>query len=185
MRENQPAPEYSIVLRPPPPIALLAASSTARTSFTSWAFALAVMRTKNAARSLFAKVVYQVEVFVVLIADVLEELGVRLVRELLRDGPRFRVRLRVVDRHLDVHVAEIFPNEPLRDACFVRGRLAGIVDPALVVEAGRLDDQRISVPMADGIAEPRRLRIGREGTAIGEDLPVGVHRLVQDHDHPW
>src|SRR5215831_19166488 len=39
MRENHPAPEYSIVLRPTPPIALLAASSTARTSFTSCAVA--------------------------------------------------------------------------------------------------------------------------------------------------
>src|SRR5215467_181345 len=127
MRENQPAPEYSIVLRPPPPIALLAASSTALTSFTSWAFALAVMRTKNAARSLFAKVVYQVEVFVVLIADVLEELGVRLVRELLRDGPRFRVRLRIVNRDDDVHVAEVLADESLGDAGFVRGRFAGVV----------------------------------------------------------
>src|SRR5215467_2298785 len=157
MREDHPAPEYSIVLRLTPPMALFAACRTARTSFTSWADVLdestrRPRRTRQAWRpALLAEVMNQVEVLVVLIADVLEELGVRLIGQRLRDAPRLRVRLRVVDRHLDVHVAEILADEALGHAQLVGVGLAGVVEPSFVVETDGLDDQRVAIPVSDGI----------------------------------
>ena len=52
----------------------------------------------------------------------------------------------------------------------------------LVVEAVALDDERIAVPTADGVALPDRQRIRLERSAVREDLPIGRVR-VEDRDH--
>jgi hypothetical protein len=53
-------------------------------------------------------------------------------------------------------------------------RHAGSVDPGLVVEAGRLDNQRVAFPVAYGFAVPQVFRELREFAAVQKDLPPGV-----------
>ena len=56
------------------------------------------------------------------------------------------------------------------------------MQPSSVVEAVALDDERIAVPTADGVALPDRQRIRLERSTVREDLPIGRVR-VQDRDH--
>ena len=53
-----------------------------------------------------------------------------------------------------------------------------------VVEAVALDDERIAVPTADGVALPDRQRIRLERSAVREDLTIGRVR-VEHRDHAW
>ena len=47
------------------------------------------------------------QVFIVLLADAFDEVRIRNQFPLQRDGPRFRIGLRIVDRHLDLHASDI------------------------------------------------------------------------------
>src|SRR4029077_2142427 len=49
------------------------------------------------------------------------------------------------------------------------------VEPEFIIEAHRVDDQRVSLILADGFAIPRRIRIWRVLAPIHEDLPVAVY----------
>src|SRR5687767_1586352 len=75
------------------------------------------------------------EVLVVFVADVLEQLRVWLQGELLRNRPRLRVRLRIVDRHFEVHLADIFADEAFGHTQGSSRGTAGVVQPDVVVEA--------------------------------------------------
>ena len=60
-------------------------------------------------------------------------------------------------------------------------RMAGEVEPRAVVETCGLDDERVAVPAADGVAHPCRVRIGRHLAAVEKDLAIG-EILEQEHD---
>src|SRR5919204_3927267 len=74
------------------------------------------------------------------------------------NGPRPRVRLRIVDRDVDFEGPERRTPEVL---CQLRGvgqRVADDIEPPCVPEPRRVDDKRIAVPSADRIPVPPRLR---------------------------
>ena len=75
------------------------------------------------------------------------------------DGERLGIRLRVVDRDVDGHVAEIGAAIPLRDLAFLGHRAAEDIEPHVVAEADRLDDERVAFPVPDRVAVPPGLQI--------------------------
>ena len=54
-------------------------------------------------------------------------------------------------------MAEVTSGEPFDDAQCFGVRVTECIEPAAVVEAARLDDQRVALPPADRITEPGRL----------------------------
>src|SRR6478609_7243640 len=56
------------------------------------------------------------------------------------------------------------------------------IEPELVVEADGVDDERVALPPADGMPQPRWNEALRMFTAIHVDDAMGavVHQLVQD-----
>src|SRR5215470_4196396 len=87
----------------------------------------------------------------VLVADELDELGVR--HDLLVDAnrERFRVRLRIVNRDVDLEPAEGGPVESFREFGLLAVRTAADVEPAVArsvfgaAQVVRLDDERVAV----------------------------------------
>src|SRR5262245_56339183 len=71
--------------------------------------------------------------------------------------PRFRVRARIVDRDLVVQRIEIRPREALRQAQQVRVRQPAVREPEILVESGRLDDERVAFPSAAAAAVVERV----------------------------
>src|SRR5579863_317638 len=68
-------------------------------------------------------------------------------------------------------MTEIAPAETFDGVKGFGMRPATIVEPTLVVEAARVDNEPVTVPPADGIAEPRGRRHRRMTAAIRENLP--------------
>ena len=96
------------------------------------------------------------------------------------DRPRLRVGLGVVERELDLEVAVVLAAEALGDLHLLAAGMAAVVEPALVVEAERLHDERVAVPLAERVAEPRRRALFRVIASVGEDLAVLGEVLEQD-----
>src|SRR5215471_3600848 len=123
----------------------------------------------------------------VLVADELDELGVR--HDLLVDADRewLRVRLRIVDRDVDFEPPERGPAEALCELGLLAVRTAADVEPAVArtvfgaAQVVRLDDERVALPMADGIAVPLRLRVAlfRQRAAVDVNLAEAVVGFVQ------
>src|SRR5215471_12503663 len=93
----------------------------------------------------------------VLVANELDQLLIE--RELVAHANRegLRVRLRVVDRHVDLEVTVVRSPPPLGHLALRRHRAALNVEPHIVAETDRLDDERIAFPVTDGVAIPPRL----------------------------
>src|SRR5215469_7253898 len=95
--------------------------------------------------------------------------------------PRPGVRLRIFDREFDVHAPDPPPGETLGDAESFGPRLALHIEPGLAVLSDRLYDQRVLVPMADGISHPGGLRIVGQRPPVREDLAVNGAGFVQQY----
>src|SRR4029453_19541425 len=76
------------------------------------------------------------------------------------------------ERDLILHVSEIDATESFGHAQLLRMRMTAPVEPRPIVEAGGFDDQRVPLPSANGIAQPRRVWIRRQLPSIHVDLPV-------------
>src|SRR5262249_50832781 len=95
-----------------------------------------------------------------------------------------RIGLRIVDRQLHIHVAEVSASKALCEAQSFASRMPQCVQRCFVVEPDGFHDEIISRPLADGITEPAGLRVRRKCAAIAEDLAEHGLRLVQDHREP-
>src|SRR5215475_14345908 len=96
--------------------------------------------------------------------------------------PGFRISLGIINCDFDSHMAEIGPAEPLDNAQRVTVRMARIIEPALVIEAGRFGNERIAVPSSDGITEPAWACFRRKSAAVCENLAEVIELLIED-DH--
>src|SRR4030095_6782053 len=84
--------------------------------------------------------------------DVLEQLGPRLPDQIDLPCKRRGVRARVVDGELVAERIEIDASEPF-ECVELRGvRQTAPVPPEPLVEADGVDDERVALPMADGVA---------------------------------
>jgi hypothetical protein len=95
-----------------------------------------------------------------------------------------RERARVLERHVVDERAVVGPGVPLDDVQLLGMRCTASIEPELVVEADGVDDERIAVPPADRMSEPRRNRCRRVLSAIHIDdtMRAIVHQLVEDVD---
>ena len=60
----------------------------------------------------------------------------------------------IVDGHIDRQVSQIGAGVALDGMQLFRVRMAQIIEPEFVVVSDRIDHQRVSFPMADGMAVP-------------------------------
>src|SRR5215467_5091377 len=93
-------------------------------------------------------------VFFVLVADEFENVSALLQVHLLNlAGPRLGVSLRIVNRRLDFERSKILAVKALGDVERLGSRVTLVrVEPGLIVESGRLNDQRVAIPAARRIA---------------------------------
>src|SRR5215471_6873777 len=92
-----------------------------------------------------------------------------------------RIGLRVVDRNLHIHVAEVAAPKLFREAQSFASRMPQCVQGCFVVEPDGFDDERIRHPPANRITEPAGLGLRGKCAAISEDLSEYGVRLVQNH----
>ena len=84
---------------------------------------------------------------VVLLADEFNQLAVGHDVLQVPDGPRLRVHLRIVDRDIDFHPAVVQPPKTFGERRVIGERRTDDVEPAVVAQVVRLDDQRVTVPL--------------------------------------
>src|SRR5215831_13048838 len=118
----------------------------------------------------------------VLEAVVLEQIGVG--QELFDDAEANRLRegLRIRDRDRQIEMTVVAAAEALLDAHVLAVARAARVEPAAIVEARGVDDQRVAFPAADRVALPYRRRICRKLPSIREDLTERRLHFVQHDD---
>ena len=92
---------------------------------------------------------------------------------------RFCQHHRIVDRDVDVQVAEVAAVEPFLDVHGLTVRVAS-GEPRLVVVSVRIHDERIAFPVPGGVTHPRRERILRQFAAVGVDLAESTVRFIED-----
>ena len=96
-------------------------------------------------------------------------------RPRLLAGPGPYPRLRILDRELIPERLRVDAREALDDVQV----LARASEAGLVGEVGRVDDQRVALPPADGVAEPFPDRL-RQVLAVHPDDARVVHHLGED-----
>src|SRR2546427_3880168 len=94
------------------------------------------------------------QVAIVFVADRFHEFHVGQQAHVLHKGPWLRVRLRVVDRDFNIHVAEIFPAEPLDDVQRFGYWLALLIQPEFSIKTLRVHNERVAIPLARRISQP-------------------------------
>src|SRR5579863_2979098 len=70
----------------------------------------------------------------------------------------------------------------LDDVQSIGVRLAAVTEPRLIVEPRSIDDQRVALPMANGIAHPARFRVLQMAAPIGKNL-ANVVAVFKKHEH--
>ena len=117
----------------------------------------------------------------ILQADFVEQFRVQHQFLVHRHRPGTRVGFRIVDRERHFERAESWAAQSFGHGRATGHRSAKHVDPQIVPEAVRVDDERVSIPYGARIAVPRRIRIDGQWAPVNEDLAVhGVH-FVQQH----
>src|ERR1700723_2594665 len=60
----------------------------------------------------------------------------------------------ILDRRFVVDMVCIRKRVPLNDMQFITMKIAGMVEPCLIVEVGHIDDQGVAFPLSPRIAQP-------------------------------
>src|SRR5579871_1030600 len=102
-----------------------------------------------------------------------------------RNRPRFGVSARVVNRDLNRDVAEVGTAEPLDNFEAIGVRVARVVKPGFGIDPDRIHHEGVPFPPPGRIAEPPRLRVRRQRTAIGKDLPKRMVALKKQNQDAW
>src|SRR6185503_3932177 len=93
--------------------------------------------------------------------------------------PRPAERAGIIEDDPNLEVADIGAPDPLGDVQHLAVRIDA--NPALVVVADGVNDERVAVPLADRVSNPARIGIGRVRTAVEEDLPEPA-AVFEEHD---
>src|SRR5262245_51298131 len=95
-----------------------------------------------------------IQILVVLLADVLGQLAALTPGNVPRDRERARVGARIGDRGLIVERLLVRTRPPLDDFHLVGVRMTEVIQPAVLVEALVLDEERVGVlPTSDRMAQ--------------------------------
>src|SRR5689334_5349610 len=116
----------------------------------------------------------QMSTVTLILAHVLEYFRVSDVGLYHAQSERLRKSLGIVKCHFQLQMSEIRAPIPFRESEGFGLGVAAYVEPALVIEADRIDDQSIPFPMPDRISQPGWFGIFGQLSAIHEDCPMGA-----------
>lgn len=122
------------------------------------------------------------EVERIILANKLHDVPIRLQNVFLLGVQGHRVRLGIVEGDVDHHRVVVQAMKTLDHVKRVGMRLAAVTKPRLIVEPCSVDDQRVSLPMANGVAHPGGFRILDVAAAIREDLTNDM-AVLEKHEH--
>src|ERR1700730_4957829 len=97
-------------------------------------------------------------------------------------APRLRVGPGVLDGSVDCHRVMVYATHALDNVEIFAVRMAVVIEPSFIVESDRINDEGISLPLANRITPPRGRQILGMLTAVREYFPYEVIILKQ-HDH--
>src|SRR5579864_9391992 len=107
----------------------------------------------------------------IVLANHLGNMPAGLELEFPEAGPWLRISLGIINGDIHAQLIVLRTRDALYDVQLVGVWKAGAVDPGLVVEADRVDHQRISFPPADRVSHPSRIDIlGMLAALVGIDL---------------
>src|SRR5882762_6678962 len=116
-------------------------------------------------------------------AEMFNELGIRKQLEMhSRRLPGLRISLRVIDRDVHFQRSEIRAAEAFSDVQRIRVGVTAIIQPGPLFETSRLNNKRVAFPLPDRVPEPGGIGILWERAAIGENLPVLIEFLEENHE---
>src|SRR5688572_9539634 len=119
---------------------------------------------------------------VVFRAHVLLQLFFRGKRQRSVHLPWLRVRARVVERVLNLQAPQVGSAKPFDDVHLLGLRMLGERQRDFIVEAHRIDNQRIALPTAHGVPLPRREGVLRMLASVQKDLTEArVTAFDQNH----
>src|SRR5215831_20508971 len=113
------------------------------------------------------------QILLILVANVLQEIRVKKQVVVLRNGPGLGVNLGVVYGELDLQMSEIRAPEAFDNMKGIAVRTAAGKNPLVIIEARRIDNQRVAVPFSDGVSRPGGIGIFGKFASIHEDLAIG------------
>src|SRR5689334_4175533 len=102
-----------------------------------------------------------------------------------RNRPGLGICFGIIERELNLEVPKIRPAKPLRHPEGVSVRMAGKIEPRLVVITSRFHHKGIAIPMSDRISHERRVSILGKNPAIREDLAIGHRVLIKNRHQAW
>ena len=123
------------------------------------------------------------KVLFVLGADRLQEIAIHKQLRVNCNRPWFGIGLGIVECELNLQVADVYAAEALGHAQSVGVGVAGKIQPGFIVVSRCFHHQRVAFPVSDRVTHEGRVRILRQNTAIGKDLPVNRRVLIQNHHH--
>ena len=121
-------------------------------------------------------------ILLILLAGIRHDFGV-LARNGQRDGPGLREKLGIFEGDSPLEVVIVDPLEFFNQMQLVAVLMAGRVEPGPVVEPDGVHDQRISIPLADGIPKPGGVHFFGMVASVRVNEAKRVLILEQDGRH--
>src|SRR4051812_42418944 len=118
----------------------------------------------------------------ILVAHILVQLFIGRELQLAAQFPGVLVRSRVVDGDLNLQSAQVRTPHAFDHVQLFRLRLACNIHPAAVMKTYGVDDERVLLPVPDGMSRPRWIIVGRMPAAISEDLPKSGRAAFGEDD---
>src|ERR1051326_4564910 len=116
-------------------------------------------------------------------ADVFAEVGIGEQFEGNGGSPRFHIGFRVVDRDFNLQRSNSAASEAFGHMHFVAMRMATIVNPCFLIKSYRLGDERVALPLRNGVTEPSWSCIFGKTTAVQKNLAMVKRFVIKDEDH--
>src|SRR6185503_4677999 len=123
-----------------------------------WACANAVTSSAKLTAIVFANDMRNV--LVVFIADIFEQVGIRLKHGMTVHGERPGVSSRIVDGGFDLQMTQVGAPKTLHHVQLLSVGMPREIEPEFVVEPDGVDDHRVAIPASDGIPVPGGIGIG-------------------------
>src|SRR5215469_10304860 len=99
--------------------------------------------------------------------------------------PGLGIHFRIVKSDFVVQMAKVPAPEAFDNMEGVAVRALARNDGFCVIEACRIDHQRVSVPSSDGVPRPGGIGIFGKSPSVDEDLAVAGVKLVKNHDQSF
>src|SRR3989442_7600001 len=109
---------------------------------------------------------YHVLAIFFVLADAFDELGVRVQLEGKIHRPGFRVCLWIIERHLDIEVAEVAAGKTFGDPNGAGVAVSDIVEATPIIESAGFANERVAFPVAEATCVPGLRCLGVANPAV-------------------